>query len=336
MQDRIEETKEQRKSPEAQATPSLSSEPRDSTGFQTIPAEAGHQHVQGDGHYEAGENSTNPLESTVPPRRENGVESAGGSLIKDVIPEATKRLLAELSPEVSTIPKYREQNGGTMEGSLRIPALSEASENVGSRQIAVEERDTDVPPQIDDGLTSAFGRDEDRGLDEDKAAALGHHLVGEATETTTMPTTHPPEASHDAEMDNGSDSEAESVFSQASLASTATSLGSVLAFSTDNLITNLTSDLLCTEEINTINITALKDPSIGSERYRRNVRCLIKAFGQDLRAEAKGSMQLAAAQALQTRRITTHAARELMIRSEACLMFELMWLTHPLANLRIP
>ena len=117
--------------------------------------------------------------------------------------------------------------------------------------------------------------------------------------------------------DNASDSdENESVFSQASLASTATSMGIVLA-STNDLITNLTSDLLCIEEMSAINLTALKDHSIGRERYRRNVRRLIKALGQDLRAEAQGPMQMATARALQTRRISTHAAHELVARSEA-------------------
>lgn len=134
------------------------------------------------------------------------------------------------------------------------------------------------------------------------------------------PTANAPHISHEAEMEDASDSDgAESIFSQASLASTATtmSLGGIRA-STGDLITNLISDLLCTKEMNAINLTALKDPdNFGSERYRRNVRRLVKAFGQDLRAEASGSMQSTAARALQTRRVSTHAARELVTRSEA-------------------
>jgi hypothetical protein len=89
--------------------------------------------------------------------------------------------------------------------------------------------------------------------------------------------------------------------------------------STGDLITNLTPDLLCTKEMNAVNFTALRDQSIGRERYRRNARRLIKAFGQDLRAEAKDSIQTTTARALQTRRFSTHAARELLTRTEALL-----------------
>jgi hypothetical protein len=113
---------------------------------------------------------------------------------------------------------------------------------------------------------------------------------------------------HSEVVDDASDSDgADSVFSQSSLASPATSLGGISA-PTNDLITNLTSDLLCTEEMHAVNSTALKDQSMGPERYRRNVRRLIKLFGQDFRAEAKDSIQMMAARALQKRPISAHAA----------------------------
>jgi hypothetical protein len=110
--------------------------------------------------------------------------------------------------------------------------------------------------------------------------------------------------------------DAESIFSQASVASTATTLDGVFG-SNDELISNLTSTLLCNDEVNPINITTMRDPGIGAERYRRNVRRLIKTFGKELKLEAKGPLETGTAQALQTRRISTHAARELVTRSVA-------------------
>jgi hypothetical protein len=59
------------------------------------------------------------------------------------------------------------------------------------------------------------------------------------------------------------------------------------------------------------------DPGIGAERYRRNIRRLIKTFGKELKLEAKGPLEIGTALALQTRRISTHAARELVTRSKA-------------------
>jgi hypothetical protein len=61
----------------------------------------------------------------------------------------------------------------------------------------------------------------------------------------------------------------------------------------------------------------MRDPGIGAERYRRNVRRLIKTFGKELKLEAKDPLDTGTAQALQTRRISTHAARELVICSKA-------------------
>jgi hypothetical protein len=87
--------------------------------------------------------------------------------------------------------------------------------------------------------------------------------------------------------------------------------------SNDELISNLTSTLLCNDEVNPINLTAMRDPGIGAERYRRNVRRLIKTFGKELKFEAKGPLETGTAQALQTRRISTHAARELVTRSKS-------------------
>jgi hypothetical protein len=149
-----------------------------------------------------------------------------------------------------------------------------------------------------------------------KHAPTGHihdagELASKSIHSLNQDGEHPSQSKvgpHSEVVDDASDSDgADSVFSQGSLASTATSLGGISA-STNDLITNLTSDLLCTEEMHAVNFTALKDQSIGPERYRRNVRRLIKLFGQDLRAKAKDSIQMMAARALQKRPISAHAA----------------------------
>lgn len=89
--------------------------------------------------------------------------------------------------------------------------------------------------------------------------------------------------------------------------------------SSEELVSKFTSVLLCSDEINPINLTAICDPGIGTERYRRNVRRLINGFGTELRAEATGPLQKGTARALQTRRISTHAARGLVERMAALL-----------------
>ena len=108
-----------------------------------------------------------------------------------------------------------------------------------------------------------------------------------------------------------------SIFSQASLASTWTSLGnSVNISSTINMMSRVISVLFCTEGLQTVvNATAVEDSGVGPDRYRRNVRRMIKTFGLELRNEADSPIEVHTAVSLQTRSVSTHVAREIMTRA---------------------
>ncbi|GAB7333710.1 hypothetical protein MBLNU13_g05249t1 [Cladosporium sp. NU13] len=288
----IAKGKETQTSPSAQATPLPLQEPGGSTGAQDMSAEAYHQLVQGDGDDEQGENSTKLLKQTVPSRREDGEGSTGGTSAESV---------AHIS---------ESQDSSPGKSSLFL-GLSDPRDNLGRSWHM-------FPPNDTQDATASHQQDHQEILTMvlmKMSVALGQHLVGEASETAMTPAANAPTISNEAEMEDTSDSEDESIFSQASSASTATTMSlSGIRASTGNLITNLTSDLLYNKEMNAINVTALRDPGIGSERYRRNVRLLIKAFGQDLRAEAEGSTQLMAARALKTRRYAADLRRSSVVK----------------------
>jgi hypothetical protein len=109
---------------------------------------------------------------------------------------------------------------------------------------------------------------------------------------------------------------AESVFSQASMASSMTSLGgSVAATGTIEMIDRIISTMFFTDGLQRFDFAALKDSGIGSERYRRNIRRMIKTFGMELRTEATSPIEFRAAVAMQTRSVSTHVAREMMVRA---------------------
>ena len=111
---------------------------------------------------------------------------------------------------------------------------------------------------------------------------------------------------------------AESIFSQDSTASTATSLGGTFgAVDVLDMVKRTTSAVFSGDLAQSINSAAIQDPGIGPERYRRNIRRMIKTFGRDLRAEAGDSAERRVAAAMQTRRISTHVAQEIMTKAEA-------------------
>lgn len=120
------------------------------------------------------------------------------------------------------------------------------------------------------------------------------------------------------DIDDDGSSCAESIFSQESTASTATSLGGSLGTTGFLDMVNRTASALFAGDVaSSINSAALDDPGIGRERYRRNIRRMIKTFGKALRAEADTITERRIAAAMQTRRISTHVAQEIMTRADA-------------------
>lgn len=120
------------------------------------------------------------------------------------------------------------------------------------------------------------------------------------------------------DIDDDGSSCAESIFSQESTASTATSLGGSLGTTGFLDMVNRTASALFAGDVaSSINSAAVDDPGIGRERYRRNIRRMIKTFGKALRAEADTVTERRIAAAMQTRRISTHVAQELLTRADA-------------------
>ena len=108
---------------------------------------------------------------------------------------------------------------------------------------------------------------------------------------------------------------AQSVFSQASIAPSMTSLGGTAAATgTTEMIDCIISTMFCTDGLQRFDFAALKEPGIVSERYRRNICRMIQTFGMELRTEATSPIQSRTAVAMQTRSVSTHVAREMMIR----------------------
>ncbi|GAB7333728.1 hypothetical protein MBLNU13_g05263t1 [Cladosporium sp. NU13] len=119
------------------------------------------------------------------------------------------------------------------------------------------------------------------------------------------------------DFDDDQSSCAESVFSQESTASTATSLsGSFGTTGFLEMVNRTASALFSGDVASSINSAAVEDPDIGPERYRRNIRRMIKTFGKSLRAEADTMTEHRIAAAMQTRKISTHVAQEIMTRAK--------------------
>lgn len=117
------------------------------------------------------------------------------------------------------------------------------------------------------------------------------------------------------DLDDDDSSCAESIFSQDSTASTATSLGgSFGAVDVLDMVKRTTSAVFSGSLAQSVNSAAIQDPGIGPERYRRNIRRMIKTFGKDLRAEAGDIAEHRVAAAMQTRRISTHVAHEIVMK----------------------
>lgn len=124
--------------------------------------------------------------------------------------------------------------------------------------------------------------------------------------------------SHPNEIDDDQSSCAESVFSQESTASTATSLGGSLGTTgLLEMVNRTVSALFAGDLAFSINSAAVEDPGIGRERYRRNIRRMIKIFGKSLKAEASTVTERRIAAAMQTRWISTQVAQEITTKANA-------------------
>jgi len=120
------------------------------------------------------------------------------------------------------------------------------------------------------------------------------------------------------DFDDGESSCAESVFSQETTASTATSLGGSLGTTGLLEMVNRTASALFADDVaSSINSAAMEDSAIGLERYRRNIRRMIKTFGKSLKAEANTATERRIAAAMQTRWISTQVAQEITTKAKA-------------------
>lgn len=118
------------------------------------------------------------------------------------------------------------------------------------------------------------------------------------------------------ELDANDSDYADSIFSQESTASTATTLdGSTGTASRLEMVNRMASMVFCSEDIHRINVAAVNDLEIGPERFRRNLRRMIKILGQELRAEARDPLERSTAVALQTRSVSTRAAHRVLIEA---------------------
>nr|POE77905.1 vegetative incompatibility protein het-e-1 [Quercus suber] len=94
------------------------------------------------------------------------------------------------------------------------------------------------------------------------------------------------------------------------IATSATSSGGV-PFS-EELVSGFVAVLYCNNELSSIYATAIRDPTIGATRLRRNVRRLIAKFGKALELEINDKAISDTARILQSRSISTRAAFEVI------------------------
>lgn len=78
------------------------------------------------------------------------------------------------------------------------------------------------------------------------------------------------------------------------------------------LMVKMTKTLFCTEELEPILATALKDPDIGAEHLQDKITRMIQCFGRDLQAEAREKVPYEIAQTFGTPSVISHAARLLI------------------------
>lgn len=103
---------------------------------------------------------------------------------------------------------------------------------------------------------------------------------------------------------------AESIFSEASAASSLSSLGGSMI--PDHLVTEIARTLFCTKSLVLLNAHALQDRRIGHDRFGRNVRRLVVKFGRWLVSEAASKDEYLVARMLQSRSISSLLAREIV------------------------
>ncbi|KAK7811882.1 putative wd repeat-containing protein alr2800, partial [Quercus suber] len=105
-------------------------------------------------------------------------------------------------------------------------------------------------------------------------------------------------------MDSDDDSSAAlSISSEHPIATSATSSGGV-PFS-DELVSGFVAVLFCNNELSSIYATAIRDPTIGATRLRRNVRRLIAKFDKAFELEINDTAISETARILQSRSIST-------------------------------
>lgn len=115
-------------------------------------------------------------------------------------------------------------------------------------------------------------------------------------------------------QDYGSDSsQASSMFSNAA-ASSVTSIGGTLI--SDELITEFTKSLFCTEQMSHLNSAAIVDPDVGPSKFRKNIRRLIVAFGDAVNSE-RDTMYLCreAGKLLRRRNMSYQLAQDILIQT---------------------
>lgn len=136
----------------------------------------------------------------------------------------------------------------------------------------------------------------------------GHGVSGpeekgdaEATEDTNFRKKHKDGANVNAVSIQEAD------FPEVSLTSIGHTLGDGPLTSRD-LMSVLTSDLLCVHDIATLNHSVVHDLEIDDERFRHNIELMIRCLGKDLIREAESPVQFDAAQVLRTKSFSRSAA----------------------------
>ena len=79
-----------------------------------------------------------------------------------------------------------------------------------------------------------------------------------------------------------------------------------------NMISRIPSFLFSNEGLQSVNAAAVETPKIGSEKYRKHLRRIVKLFGKELAAEFHSTIELRTAIAMQTSSVATHITRIIM------------------------
>ena len=139
-----------------------------------------------------------------------------------------------------------------------------------------------------------------------------HKPLGQRPHILPQPVTEPNDngqAEESGKDSNFLDSDAASIFSEHSRATSMTSIHDVIG---EAAVKNFIDVLFCSSELIELNVTAMLDPMIGRERFTRNVRRLIQACGNSLLPEADTIEERNAAHVLASRVLSAWIARKLV------------------------